>query len=68
MEKHRKVAIPAGGEIHFHPGGYHFMLMHPVKRLRAGDRVQLELVFDDGSRLRVLAPVRRTHGDMGHRH
>ncbi len=68
MEKQQKVELPAGGEIRFHPGGYHLMLMYPVKRLRGGDRVRLELILDGGERLEVVAPVRRDHGGMGHPH
>ncbi len=68
MEKQGKVEIPSGGEIRFDPGGYHLMLMHPVKRLRAGDRVRLELILDGGEHLEVEVPVRRDHGGMGHHH
>lgn len=68
MEKQREVKIPPGGEVRFQPGGYHLMLMHPVRRLRAGDTVRLELVFADGARVRVEAPVRRDHGGMMHHH
>ena len=46
-------------------GGYHLMLMQPEKTLVAGDRVALELRFDDGSKVSIEAPVRRM-GHMGH--
>ena len=42
----------------FAPGGRHLMLMAPRGAVAAGDRVRLELSFDDGSRVAVLAPVR----------
>ncbi len=53
------VVIPAGGSVHFEPGGLHLMMPAPETRLSAGDRVPLVLIFADGSRLEVQAEVRQ---------
>lgn len=35
------------------PGGFHLMLMNPVKPLHAGDRVAIEFTLEDGRRFSV---------------
>jgi copper(I)-binding protein len=43
----------------FAPGGYHLMLMNPIRTLRAGDRVDIRLEFRGGLRLPVSFEVRK---------
>lgn len=50
------------------PGGQHLMLLHPRRTLAAGDRVKLQLRFDSGMRLTVVAPVRRAEPGAEHHH
>ncbi|HWU69136.1 MAG TPA: copper chaperone PCu(A)C [Stenotrophobium sp.] len=45
------VVVPAGGSLKFSPGGYHVMLMNPVKPLQVGGSVPLTLIFDHGLKL-----------------
>ena len=52
--------VPAGGELHFAPGGLHLMLMSPKRAFAEGDVARLRLVLADGRRLYVEVPVRRT--------
>jgi copper(I)-binding protein len=54
------LAIPAGGELHFAPGGLHLMLMSPHRAFAEGDVVRIRLVLADGRRLFAEFPVRRT--------
>jgi hypothetical protein len=56
--------VPAGGEVAFVPGGRHIMLYHPTRPYRAGDKVTLDLHFDGGERLRVVAEVRAAAPDQ----
>lgn len=42
------IALPAGGEIRFAPGGRHLMLMHPKRQLKVGGRVKVKLKLADG--------------------
>ena len=54
-----RVEIPAGGSAALAPGGNHLMLFD-VDATRAGTLVEVELLFEDGTRLPVTLPVRRT--------
>ncbi len=59
MVHEEQVDIEPGGSIHFKPGGYHLMLMRPVRALKAGESVPLTLLFIDGQKLTVMFDVRR---------
>jgi copper(I)-binding protein len=60
--------IPPRGVIKLAPGGYHLMLHHPRRALAAGMSVKLELRFDSGAQLTVVAPVRRAESGAAHHH
>ncbi|TCK18789.1 hypothetical protein DFR30_2073 [Thiogranum longum] len=53
-----KVVIAAGKRVCFEPGGLHLMMPAPEPRLVAGDRVELDLLFEDESRRRITVPVK----------
>lgn len=53
MKKVDRIAVPAGGETAFAPGGYHLMLLGLTKTLKAGDRAPVTLTFASGARLAV---------------
>lgn len=59
MMKHKNLPIAAGTSLVLRPGGYHLMLMEPVRALRAGDEVRLQLSFDNGETLDVTAAVKK---------
>ena len=59
MQPVRSLLLAAHASVKLAPGGYHLMLMHPVKPLYDGDLVTLSLMFSDGSSLTIMAPVRR---------
>ncbi len=63
-----RLQVPPGETVRLAPGGYHLMLMGPRRPLPPGAVVELVLTWEDGSRTRVRAPVRRGHGAGGHRH
>ena len=54
----KSLTIPAGGSRAFAPGGYHFMLMGPKRKLHAGDTVHLTLMFADHRQQTLALPVR----------
>lgn len=65
------VVIPAGGQIAFAPGGYHFMLLNLKAEQKVGQKVPVTLVFDNGRKLKVdlavqLAPPAAPQAE--HRH
>ncbi len=43
------LTLPAHGNAVLVPGGYHMMLMQPIKPVKPGDTVRLMLKFSDGS-------------------
>ena len=45
------VTVPAHGSLAFAPGGYHVMLMDPVKPLQPGGSLPMTLVFSNGLKL-----------------
>ena len=57
MAAQTSLPIPANGTVVLEPGGLHLMLMQPVRPLKDGDSVALQLRFDDGTTLAVSAPV-----------
>jgi copper(I)-binding protein len=59
MLRQEKVEIPGEGRVTFESGGYHLMLIEPIKPLREDDHVDLSLSFSDGEIIRVNAVVRK---------
>ena len=57
------IPIPAGGHTELKPGSYHVMLIGMKQALKAGDSVPITLRFDDGTQLRIDAPVRPIHAE-----
>lgn len=58
MRQVREIAVPAGSEVVFKPGGYHVMLIGLPLPLLAGDKVAIMLRFADGTAKTVEAVVR----------
>jgi copper(I)-binding protein len=53
-----KLGVPAGGKLEMKPGGYHLMLLNLKRQLKAGQVVNLTLVFEKAGRLAVKAKVK----------
>ena len=53
MKPEARVALPAGGQATFAPGGRHLMFMGLKKSLKQGDRVPATLHFASGAHLKV---------------
>lgn len=51
------VVIPAGGQLAFAPGGYHFMLLSLKTAQTVGQKVPVTLIFDKGRKARVELTV-----------
>jgi len=54
------VVIPAGGQITFAPGGYHFMILSLKAAQTVGQKVPATLVFDNGRKVQVELTVQLT--------
>jgi copper(I)-binding protein len=72
MREIPRIAIPAGQRTELKPGGLHVMLIGLHQPLQEGQQVTITLIFDDGSRQQISAPVRHPGSEMpmhhGHAH
>ncbi|WP_058554226.1 copper chaperone PCu(A)C [Thiohalocapsa sp. ML1] len=67
MRRIERIELPAGESVALAPGGLHVMLIGLTETLAPGMEVPLTLVFDDGGRAEVTAPVRHVQPMMqGH--
>lgn len=53
------VHVPPGKVTMLQPGGKHLMMMRPLKRLKAGDKIKLTLYLSDKTQQTVMATVRK---------
>lgn len=58
MQMVDSVALPAGQQVAFEPGGYHIMLMGLIEPLVAGNIVSVTLTLESGNLVTVDAEVR----------
>ena len=56
------VAVPAGGEVAFKPGGYHVMIMGLKQDMVAGKTIKVTLKFQSGKELTLDVPVKDSTG------
>ena len=69
MVRQDRITVPAGESVALAPGGLHIMLIGPERAPAEGDRIAIELAFDDGSTQTVEAVVRpRAARPAGHSH
>ncbi len=66
MRPVKEMAVPAGGRTELKPGGLHLMVMKLKHAFKAGDKLPITLVFEDGSKKAIQAEVRRFGMTMGH--
>lgn len=64
MREIPRIAIPAGQRTELKPGGLHVMLIGLHQPLQEGQQVAITLIFDDGSRQQISAPVRHPGSEM----
>lgn len=53
-----RIDLPPGEAVSFEPGGYHLMLMSPMREVKRGDRIEIVLEFSDGGMRPVVFDVR----------
>jgi protein SCO1/2 len=58
MKQVERIVVEAHQRVRLEPGGAHLMLIDLKRDLRAGDAVELDLTFHDGSTRKVTAQVR----------
>ena len=62
MRRIDKIEVKAGSETVLKPGGLHVMFIGLKQQLKAGEQVDLELVFDDGQVTKLTIPVKLVAG------
>ncbi|MBI3186736.1 MAG: copper chaperone PCu(A)C [Gammaproteobacteria bacterium] len=62
MLPQKTLIVPARATLQLRQGSYHLMLFNSVSPLKAGDKVTLTLDFADGSKLPVIADVKKAGG------
>jgi len=65
MRRIDKIDVPAHGEVVLEPGGHHVMLIGLKQAANEGDSIHLSLVFNDGSKKMISAPVKKMNMQMG---
>jgi copper(I)-binding protein len=68
MEQQKQLTVPAQGKVALEPGSFHLMLFTPAKTLKAGDKVDFTLKFQNGSTMTITAPVKKATGGHHHDH
>ncbi len=68
MRQVELISISANGNASLEPGGYHIMLIGLSKEIAAGDMVDLEVKFSDGSSQQLTVPVKKVMAHSHHHH
>lgn len=70
MRQVAQIALPADQEVKLQPGGDHIMLIGLNAPIKEGQRIQIELTFEDGSTKTITAKSRSIMkmGTMDHDH
>lgn len=66
MRRVQKIDLPAGETTRLQPGGLHIMLINLTTQISPGDDVKIDLIFEDGSRASLTAPVKTVQETMMH--
>lgn len=66
MRQRSSVTVPAGGELHFAPGGLHLMLLELESMPREGESLRLCLHSGDASYCTEAEVSRQAGGGQGH--
>ena len=53
-----KIDVPAGKTVEMKPGGYHIMLLNLTRDLKAGQVMELTLVFEKAGKMPVTAQIK----------
>ena len=64
MRRVEKIDIKANSKTVLKPGGLHVMFIGLKHQLSKGDKVDLELIFDDGKTVKLSVPVKMVKGMM----
>lgn len=58
MEPMDSVVIKGGQSVSFTPGGMHIMLINNKREIKAGEKIQLNLHFENAGLIKLTSPVK----------
>jgi copper(I)-binding protein len=64
MRQIEKIVVKANSETVLKPGGLHIMFIGLKQSFKAGNKVDLELEFDNGEKVKITAPIKMVAGMM----
>jgi len=64
MRRVDRIELPSGETVKLEPGGLHLMLIDLTQQLSPGEDVEMTLVYEDGSRTSLTAPVKTVEETM----
>ena len=62
MRQVEKIEVKANSETVLKPGGLHIMFIGLKQSFKAGNKVELELEFDNGEKVKITAPIKMVAG------
>ncbi len=62
MRAIKTLSIPAHSDVALAPGGYHLMLLKPLRAIQPGDAIPVVLTFSNGQVLKVMLTARTVTG------
>lgn len=68
MQQLERLSIPAKSELEFEVGKHHMMLFNPVKKLKAGNKVNFVFKLDNGKLIKATAIVKKHQHSHSHQH
>ena len=54
MRKMDSLKIPENSEVKLDPGGYHLMLISPIKEIKEGNLVEIIIYYEAEDRIKIL--------------
>ncbi|MDH5570947.1 MAG: copper chaperone PCu(A)C [Gammaproteobacteria bacterium] len=61
MVEQKELRIPAKGELTLEPGELHMMLINKHRNLKDGDRIKINIQFNNGQSQSIVVPVSKQH-------
>ena len=63
MRKMDSLKIPENSEVKLDPGGYHLMLISPIKEIKEGNLVEMIIYYEAEDRIKILRSVAKVLSD-----
>lgn len=70
MQRMSPLKIEANSSVKFQPGGYHIMFIGVTQNIKEGDKINITLSFDDGTKKIINSTAKKKYqaGENSHKH